>query len=216
VQLYKIKFKPANSPNSLQFPFCALGFVMVPIFVKLPAPKSSFVSKLARVDWIGGFLFIGGTTSFLIGLSWAGVQFEWSSAQSLAPMFVGLNAVIAAIAWEIFGAKEPFLRPQLFSSASAIAAYACAFGQGFLVSSDLAMCYCGPTTNIDRLAILRTLLHTILLHCRSVPRADTIWTGLAPSDLSPPTRKHCRLLSHHEIRALPLGRVERLDYHGHR
>ncbi|KAB5583489.1 major facilitator superfamily transporter [Coniochaeta sp. 2T2.1] len=117
----------------INFPFCALGFVMVPLFVKLRAPKSSFVSKLARVDWVGGFLFIGGTTSFLIGLSWAGVQYKWSSAQTLAPIFVGINAVVAAVAWEVYFAKEPFLRPRLFSSLSSLAAYACAFGQGALI-----------------------------------------------------------------------------------
>lgn len=107
---------------------------MVPLFVKLQAEKSSFVSKLARIDWVGGFLFIGGTTSLLVGLSWAGVQYEWASVQTLVPIFVGINAVIASIAWEVFFAKEPFLRPGLFASVSAVAAYACAFGQGFLVS----------------------------------------------------------------------------------
>ena len=107
---------------------------MVPLFVKLRNPKSSFASKLARVDWIGGFLFIGGTSSFLIGLSWAGVQYKWSSAQTLAPIFVGINAVIAAVAWEVFFTKEPFLRPRLFASPSALAAYTCALGQGASVS----------------------------------------------------------------------------------
>ncbi|OIW27919.1 MFS general substrate transporter [Coniochaeta ligniaria NRRL 30616] len=115
----------------INFPFCALGFIMVPLFVKLETEKSSFVSKLTRIDWIGAFLFIGGTASFLIGLSWAGIQYEWASVQTLAPIFVGINAVTAAIAWEIFYAKEPFIRPRLFSSPSSLAAYACAFLQGF-------------------------------------------------------------------------------------
>jgi EmrB/QacA subfamily drug resistance transporter len=117
----------------INFPFCALGFVMVPLFVKLKTEKSTLASKLARVDWIGGILFIGGMTSFLIGLSWAGIQFEWDSAQVLAPLFVGVTAVAAAIFWENFGAENPFLRPALFSSPSAVAAYLCAFGQGFIL-----------------------------------------------------------------------------------
>lgn len=117
----------------INFPFCALGFVMVPIFVKLKTEQSTLSYKLKRVDWVGGFLFIGGMTSFLIGLSWAGIQFSWSSVQTLAPLFVGLNAVIGAVVWEIYYAREPFLRPALFSSPSAIAAYLCASGQGFLL-----------------------------------------------------------------------------------
>lgn len=111
-----------------------MGFILVPLFVKLQAEKSSFVSKLARVDWIGGFLFVGGMTSFLVGLSWAGVQYEWASPKTLVPIFLGVNAVIASVVWEVYYAKEPFLRPGLFASPSAVAAYACAFGQGFLVS----------------------------------------------------------------------------------
>lgn len=117
----------------INFPFCALGFAMVPLFVKLKTEKSTPASKLARVDWIGGILFIGGMTSFLTGLSWAGIQFEWDSAQVLAPLFVGVAAVVAAIFWENFGAENPFLRPALFASPSAVAAYLCAFGQGFLL-----------------------------------------------------------------------------------
>lgn len=56
------------------------------------------------------------------------------SVQTLVPILVGLAAVVGAVAWEIFYAKEPFLRPALFSSPSAVAGFACAFGQGFLVS----------------------------------------------------------------------------------
>lgn len=125
---------------------------MVPLFVKLKAQKASFASKLARVDWVGGILFIGGMTSFLIGISWAGIQYRWAryvicelpwvctvansrhSAQTLVPILVGVTVVVGAIAWEIFYAKEPFLRPALFSSPSAMAGFGCAFGQGFLVS----------------------------------------------------------------------------------
>lgn len=91
------------------------------------------MSKLGRVDWIGGFFFIGGLTSFLIGISWAGVQYAWNSAATIAPIVVGVASIIIAIAWEVYGAQEPFLRPSLFHSVSAIATYSCALFQGFIV-----------------------------------------------------------------------------------
>ncbi len=116
-----------------QFPFCALGLVLVPIYVKLKTAKTSLVSKLCRVDWVGGFFFIGGLTSFLVGISWAGIQFEWKSAQAITPMIIGVVGVTIAIIWEIYGAQEPFLRPSLFCSVSALATYACALFQGFIV-----------------------------------------------------------------------------------
>ncbi|KAK4155670.1 major facilitator superfamily domain-containing protein [Chaetomidium leptoderma] len=117
----------------INFPFCALGLVLVPIYVKLITVKTSLVSKLARVDWVGGFFFIGGCTSFLVGISSAGVQYEWHSAQALTPMVVGVIGVIVSVVWEIYGAREPFLRPSLFCSASALATYACALFQGFIL-----------------------------------------------------------------------------------
>jgi hypothetical protein len=123
----------------LQFPFCALGLVLVPLYVKLSTAKTSLVSKLARVDWLGGFLFIGSMTCLLIGVSWAGVQFAWSSVQTIAPMVVGGVGIIISILWEIYGAREPFLRPSLFNSVSALVTYTCALLQGFIVS-DSSLC----------------------------------------------------------------------------
>ena len=110
-----------------------MGLLLVPAFVKLTTKKTSLGSKLARVDWLGGFLFIGGLTSFLVGMSWAGIQFEWRSVQTIAPMTVGGISVLASFAWERYRAREPFLRASLFRSRSAIAAYGCALFQGLIL-----------------------------------------------------------------------------------
>ncbi|KAJ3956108.1 hypothetical protein N0V92_007371 [Colletotrichum tropicale] len=110
---------------------------MVPLCVRLSTDKASFGSKLLRVDGIGGILFIGGMTSFLIGISWAGVQFPWSSAATIAPIIVGAVAVSACLFWEKYGATEPFFRPSLFYSWSAVAVYFGAFCQGFLLFCGL-------------------------------------------------------------------------------
>ncbi|KAL2145752.1 hypothetical protein VTI28DRAFT_6447 [Corynascus sepedonium] len=117
----------------INFPFCAMGLILVPLYVKLTTAKTSLASKLARVDWIGGFFFIGGLTSFLVGISWGGIQYEWKSVQSITPIVVGVVGVIVAVIWEIYGAREPFLRPSLFNSTSALATYACALFQGFIL-----------------------------------------------------------------------------------
>ncbi|KAK1995829.1 major facilitator superfamily transporter [Colletotrichum falcatum] len=117
----------------INLPFCALGFVMVPLFVRLSAEKSSLGSKMLRIDFLGGLLFIGGMTSFLVGISWAGVQFEWTSVAVIAPVGAGTAAVSCCLVWERYGAAEPFLRRSLFYSWSAVAAYLGAFCQGFLL-----------------------------------------------------------------------------------
>jgi uncharacterized membrane protein len=88
------------------------------------------------VDWLGGFLFISSLTTFLIGLSWAGIEFAWSDYRTLVPLILGAAGVGASLIWERFGAREPFLRRSLFSEVSAIAAYICALMQGLVVSSS--------------------------------------------------------------------------------
>ncbi|KAL2266710.1 hypothetical protein VTJ83DRAFT_6062 [Remersonia thermophila] len=117
-----------------QFPFCALGLLLVPIYVRLSTVKTSLASKLRRIDWVGGIFFIGGLTSFLIGISWGGIQYEWSSGEAITPIVAGVLSIIVALVWEVYGsACEPFLRPSLFTSLSALATYVAALFQGFIL-----------------------------------------------------------------------------------
>lgn len=121
----------------LNFPFCGLGLPMVVFLIPLKTTKTSLKAKLLRIDWLGGLLFIGGLTSTLIAITWGGVQFAWTSPQSLIPLAIGTTALIASLAWERYGAIEPFLRHSLFHSPSAIAAYLCALLQGLLLFTAL-------------------------------------------------------------------------------
>ncbi|KAK4446225.1 major facilitator superfamily domain-containing protein [Podospora aff. communis PSN243] len=116
----------------INLPFCVLSLILMPIFVKLKTEKTSIISKLARVDWFGSLFFTAGITGFLVGISWAGIQFEWQSPQVIAPIVIGVTSVITALIWEFY-AKEPMIRPSLFHSTSAIFAYTCAFFQGLIL-----------------------------------------------------------------------------------
>ena len=118
----------------INFPLCALGLVVVPLVVKLESRRSSVKEKLLRVDWFGGFIFVTSFTSFLIGLTWGGVQFPWSSFRTLVPLLVGILGIGATFTWEKWGAKQPFIRLPIFDSLSTGAIYICAMMQGLLVS----------------------------------------------------------------------------------
>ena len=73
-------------------------------------------------------------TSFLIAITWGGIQFPWDSWHTLVPLLLGIVGVGATVAWENWGAKSPFLRLAIFRNPSAIAAYICAGIQGIVVS----------------------------------------------------------------------------------
>jgi hypothetical protein len=58
----------------LMFPICGFGLVAVPYLLTLRPKKATAQEKLSRIDWIGGFLFTGTTTIFLMAISWGGTQ----------------------------------------------------------------------------------------------------------------------------------------------
>ncbi|KAK2806534.1 hypothetical protein FQN50_005817 [Emmonsiellopsis sp. PD_5] len=114
----------------INFPFCAIGFVIVPVAVKIKKEEASFMSKINQVDWIGGSLFIGSTTLFLMAISWGGTQFAWGHIATFAPLMIGIVGISYTLWFEFRVAKVPFLRKSLFYCRSAIIAYICTFLQG--------------------------------------------------------------------------------------
>lgn len=117
----------------INFPFSVIGLIMVPFVVRLHAERGRLREKFLSLDWLGGFLFIFSSASFLIGVSWGGVQYPWGSWHTLCPILVGLSGLVGTFIWEFHGAKRPFFRVQLFKSRSAVGAYICVFLQGLLV-----------------------------------------------------------------------------------
>lgn len=119
----------------LNFPFMAVGLVMVPWVVKLQRPRNGSVAKqLKSVDWVGTLLFMGSVSSFLMGITWGGGQFAWSSWRTLFPICLGLVGVLAAILWLLKVPTNPFICLALFRNTSSRAMYICAVLQGLLVS----------------------------------------------------------------------------------
>lgn len=121
----------------LNFPFCGVGLALIFLTVRLQTQRTSLKQKIIRVDWIGGFIFTASMTSFLIGITWGGLQFPWSSFRTIVPLVLGAVGTLASFAWEVWGTKTPFLRLFLFNSRSAVLAYACSLLQGLLVSRIL-------------------------------------------------------------------------------
>lgn len=121
----------------INFPFCGTGLVIVPLVVTMKTKESSLRKKILRIDWVGSALFNASLTAFLIGITWGGVQYSWESFQTFVPLIIGVLGILAALAWEKWTAKHPFLRLGLFNSRSAFAVYVGAVFQGLLVCDRL-------------------------------------------------------------------------------
>ncbi|KAK5941359.1 hypothetical protein PMZ80_006637 [Knufia obscura] len=100
----------------LNLPFIGVSCVMVPLFIRLNSTPSSLVQKLKRVDWIGSFLFVASTTSFLIPITWGGVMYDWTSWRTLVPLILGLAGIAAFIFYELYIPSEPLIPRSLFSN----------------------------------------------------------------------------------------------------
>ncbi|KAI1340813.1 major facilitator superfamily transporter [Xylariaceae sp. FL0016] len=117
----------------IMFPFCAFGLVAVPWLLTLKPRESTLREKVMRVDWIGGGIFTSSATSFLVAVSWGGVQYAWSSYQTLVPLLIGVFGFIATVFYERRFAKHPFLRRSLFHNWSSIITYVLAGMHGILL-----------------------------------------------------------------------------------
>lgn len=121
----------------LNLPICGIGFVVAGLFVRLNAvAKLTLGEKLRRIDWLGVSLFMGSVTSFLVGVSWGGVQHPWDSAATLAPIIVGLAGLVAFAGWQGYRKEHTMLPLVIFSNWSAIAAFYCAMINGLVVRID--------------------------------------------------------------------------------
>ncbi|KAF7508972.1 hypothetical protein GJ744_008528 [Endocarpon pusillum] len=108
----------------LNLPFIGVGYVMVPLFLRLNFLPSSMASKLRRVDYFGTVVFVGSTTSFLIPVTWGGVMYNWSSWRTLVPLTIGVAGLVVFVLYETYLAVEPLIRLSIFQSRTASIAYA--------------------------------------------------------------------------------------------
>lgn len=66
-------------------------------------------SKLKAVDFTGIFLALGGTVVLILGLTWGGGQYPWSSAHVIASLVVGFAVCVAFVLWQWKGPKYPLV-----------------------------------------------------------------------------------------------------------
>jgi EmrB/QacA subfamily drug resistance transporter len=68
-----------------------------------------------RIDWLGIVLLVAGVVPILIGLTWAGITYPWSSVQVIGSLVIGAVFLAAFAVWENH-ATEPVLTLHLFES----------------------------------------------------------------------------------------------------
>jgi len=95
------------------------------------------MQQLRRIDWIGGILFIGSTTGFLIPLTWGGTMYPWTSWRTLVPLLVSAAGLVAFVVWEERYAREPLIRTRVTKNRTVAVTYLGDFLQGLLLWCNL-------------------------------------------------------------------------------
>ncbi|KAF3761690.1 MFS general substrate transporter [Cryphonectria parasitica EP155] len=176
----------------IMLPFCAFGLVTIPFLLTMKPRVETMGVKLRRIDWAGSLIFMASATSFLIAISWGGTQFSWSSAATLAPLAAGAAGLAGTAVWERFGAREPFMRHELFRCASAVATYVCSAAQGLLLFGQLyyipfylmsVLAYTPLHTGLCMLPVMLTLVPSSVVTGALITRFNNyrwpIWAGWA-------------------------------------
>ncbi|KAI9056773.1 iron permease [Trametes sanguinea] len=116
----------------LNLPLAGMAFILVAIFLKVRTPGGTLREKLARIDWIGNFFIIVGTTLALIGLTWGGISFPWNSAHVLAPLVIGAVFMGVFFVFEFLVPKEPTLPLDIMANRTSLSGYIATFFHGIV------------------------------------------------------------------------------------
>lgn len=110
----------------VNLPVIAAGVAMVFFFLKQERIPGGALSKMRRFDFVGAFLFVVGSTSFLFGVSSGGVMYDWGSWQTLVSMLVGVAVMVVFGFWEVMFAgrfgTEPLINRGIFNNWTIISA----------------------------------------------------------------------------------------------
>ncbi|KAF2708581.1 MFS general substrate transporter [Pleomassaria siparia CBS 279.74] len=118
----------------LNLPIAGLVFLTTVFCLKLRFPKDATWTKaLARVDWIGNFLFIASMCSLLLGLIMGGALHPWKSWRVVIPLVLGGLGWIAFHIFESTWCKEPSVPPTLFDNRTSIIGFFLVFNSSILL-----------------------------------------------------------------------------------
>ncbi|KAL4962001.1 MDR family MFS transporter [Aspergillus stella-maris] len=106
----------------LNLPFCGIGLIMIPIFMKLKQQPMTMKERFMGIDYLGCFIFTGSLTSFIMPLSWGGIMYPWDAWQTLFPMLLGAAGLVGFVFVEM-GRPRPLIPMAIFRTRSIIINY---------------------------------------------------------------------------------------------
>ncbi|KAL4246489.1 MFS transporter superfamily protein [Abortiporus biennis] len=119
----------------INLPLSGLCATLIVVFLRLRTPSQSLKEKLLRIDWIGNILIVSSSASVVIGLSYGGVKYPWSSANVVVPLVLGFIGMAVFVAYECLYAPEPIIPMRLLSNRTSVSGYIQTFITSLIVLS---------------------------------------------------------------------------------
>ncbi|KAJ7191888.1 iron permease [Mycena pura] len=107
----------------LMVPICGATAGFVLLFLNLRTPPGTFGEKIRKIDFIGNFLVAGSTASVMIGLTWGGIQFPWSSPRILSALIIGVLGLLVFSWYEFSIAKNPIVPRRLLATRTSFSGF---------------------------------------------------------------------------------------------
>ncbi|GAA6035590.1 hypothetical protein JCM8097_004917 [Rhodosporidiobolus ruineniae] len=124
----------------LNLPLTGIAIVLVALFLRVKAPQTTMKEKLEQMDY-ANFIFVGAATATVLGLTWGGVTYSWSSYKVLVPLILGLAGIAAFLYVEKRFVKYPTVPFDILTHRTSLLGYATTFLHSIVV---LAIIYFLP------------------------------------------------------------------------
>ncbi|ORX86272.1 MFS general substrate transporter [Anaeromyces robustus] len=153
----------------INIPVGIAAIIVIFLYVNIPTPPGSISEKIKKIDFIGTFFLVASVVSLLLGLSWGGTKFSWTSTVIIL-LFVGFfigGTIYLYVEWKI--AKEPITPFQIFKNKNV--ALCC------LISFFLGITFIGVTNTMPLLYQDGRGISATLSGLRLVPYSTTLSIG---------------------------------------
>ncbi|BGP41619.1 hypothetical protein JCM10449v2_005610 [Rhodotorula kratochvilovae] len=90
----------------LNLPLTGLALALVMVCLNVKSPKTTLKEKLALMDY-ANVIFVASSTATILGLTWGGTTYSWSSFRVLVPLILGIVGMIAFVLVERSFVKHP-------------------------------------------------------------------------------------------------------------
>ncbi|KAF7313369.1 MFS domain-containing protein [Mycena chlorophos] len=116
----------------LNLPVSSLAFVLICVFLNVRRPEGSIKKKLRTIDWIGNILVLFGSGLAIVGLTWGGIRYSWSSINVLAPLLLGFTLLFGFGVYEARGPANPTIPLDIIGNRTSLS--------GLIATASHAIC----------------------------------------------------------------------------